>query len=77
MKQYSDLLGFGLCPSSDILNNYKTQCFGNWIYFHPQGFSSFLEFQMMDKVQKPSNSACYTSLSEPFRLYMKQYIKIS
>jgi hypothetical protein len=29
----------------------------------------------MDKVQKPSNSECYTPSSEPFRIYMK-YIQI-
>jgi hypothetical protein len=28
----------------------------------------FLEYQM-DKIQKPSNSECYTPLSEPFRIY--------
>jgi hypothetical protein len=27
---------FGLCPSSEILNIYKAQRFGNWICFHPQ-----------------------------------------
>jgi hypothetical protein len=27
---------FGLCPSSVILKNYRTQRFGNWIYFLPQ-----------------------------------------
>jgi hypothetical protein len=27
---------FGLCPSSDILKNYKTQRFGNWICFRPE-----------------------------------------
>jgi hypothetical protein len=26
---------------------------------------------MMDKVQKPSNSVCYTPLSEPYRIYPK------
>jgi hypothetical protein len=26
---------------------------------------------MMDKVGKPSNSECYTSLSEPFRIYQQ------
>jgi hypothetical protein len=25
----------------------------------------------MEKVQKPSNSECYTPSSEPFRIYMK------
>jgi hypothetical protein len=28
----------------------------------------FLEYQTMRKVQKPSNSVCYTSSSEPFRI---------
>jgi hypothetical protein len=28
---------------------------------------TFLEYQMMDKVQKPSNSEYYTPPSEPFR----------
>jgi hypothetical protein len=27
---------FGLCPSSGILKNRRTQRFGNWISFHPQ-----------------------------------------
>jgi hypothetical protein len=27
------------------------------------------EYQMMEKVQKPSNSLCYTPSSEPFRIY--------
>jgi hypothetical protein len=26
----------GLCPLSGIVNNYKMQHFGNWIYFHLQ-----------------------------------------
>jgi hypothetical protein len=26
----------------------------------------------MDKVQEPSNSECYTSLSEPYRLYKRE-----
>jgi hypothetical protein len=29
--EYSELLGFGLCPSYGIRKNYKTQRFGNWI----------------------------------------------
>jgi hypothetical protein len=28
----------------------------------------------MDKVQKPSNSECYTPSSEPFRIYRKVFI---
>jgi hypothetical protein len=31
----------------------------------------YLEFQKIDKVQKPSNSECYTLSSEPFGLYTK------
>jgi hypothetical protein len=27
----------------------------------------------MEKVQKPSNSECYTLLSEPFRIYWNEY----
>jgi hypothetical protein len=30
-----------------------------------------LEYQTMDKVQKPSNSVWYTPSSEPFRIYLK------
>jgi hypothetical protein len=29
-------IAWSLCPSSGILNNYKTQRFGNWIYFCSQ-----------------------------------------
>jgi hypothetical protein len=29
-------------------------------------FSSYLEFQMMDEVLKPSDFQCYTPLPEPF-----------
>jgi hypothetical protein len=28
-----------------------------------------LEYRMMEKVQEPSNSECYTPSSEPFRIY--------
>jgi hypothetical protein len=28
-----------------------------------------LEYRTMEKVQKPSNSECYTPSSEPFRIY--------
>jgi hypothetical protein len=57
------------CSLSGILNNYKTQHFWNWICFHlqmrggrhrlcwvPDVFSTYSEFQTMDKVQKPSDS---------------------
>jgi hypothetical protein len=33
-------------------------------------FSNFLECWTMDKVQKLSNSECYTLSSEPFRIYL-------
>jgi hypothetical protein len=33
-----------------------------------------LEYRTMEKVQKPSNSMCYTPLSEPFRIYKIIYI---
>jgi hypothetical protein len=33
----SGLLGFGLCPLSGYSKQHqRTQCFGNWICFHPQ-----------------------------------------
>jgi hypothetical protein len=35
-------------------------------------FSSFLEYQTMDKVQKPSNSECYTP-SESKKLIVMMY----
>jgi hypothetical protein len=31
-----DYWGFGLCPSSGILKNRRTQRFGKWICFRPQ-----------------------------------------
>jgi hypothetical protein len=37
-------------------------------------FSSFLEYWTMDKVQKPSNSECYTRSSEPFRIYQSTVV---
>jgi hypothetical protein len=33
-------------------------------------FFWFLEYRMRDRVQKPSNSECYTPPSEPFRIYL-------
>jgi hypothetical protein len=32
-----------------------------------------LEYRTMEKVQKPSNSVCYTPSSEPFRIYLCVY----
>jgi c-di-GMP-related signal transduction protein len=32
--------------------------------------SNFLKYRTVDKVQKPSNSECYTTSSEPFRIYL-------
>jgi hypothetical protein len=39
-------------------------------------FSAFLEYQTMDKVQKHSNSECYTPSSEPIRIYLKSFALI-
>jgi hypothetical protein len=50
---------------------------GNRSSFQNAVFSSgffFLEYQRMNKVQKPSNSKCYTPLSEPFRIYMNKHV---
>jgi hypothetical protein len=58
--------------------------FLNFVY-HPVGVSTphlrtetapvseacFLEYWMMDKVHKPSNSKCYTPSSEPFIIYSR------
>jgi hypothetical protein len=38
-------------------------------------FSNFLEYWMMDKAQKPSNSKCYTPSSEPIRIYTKEWTR--
>jgi hypothetical protein len=32
-------------------------------------FSSYAQLRKMDKVQKPSDSECYTPMLEPFRFY--------
>jgi hypothetical protein len=37
-------------------------------------FSSFLEYRTMNRVEKPSNSECYTSSSEPFRIYEEERV---
>jgi hypothetical protein len=92
-----------LCPSSGILNNWKTQRVGNSICFHPQVsggihllclvpqkgltsitgpvsvffhspeegnrsslgnvFSSYLEYQTMGKIHRPSDSGCLQQLA--------------
>jgi hypothetical protein len=36
--------------------------------------SCSLEYQMMEKVPKPSNSVCYTPSSEPFSIYITTHI---
>jgi hypothetical protein len=40
---------------------------GNRSSFRNVVFYSYLEFRTMNKVQKPSDSDCYTPSSEPFR----------
>jgi hypothetical protein len=39
--------------------------------------SCSLEYLMMEKVQKPSNSVCYTPSSEPFRIYHNTCYELS
>jgi hypothetical protein len=36
LHDIQDYWVFGLCPSSGILKNRRTQHFGNWICFRPQ-----------------------------------------
>jgi hypothetical protein len=50
-----------LCPSSGILNNHKTQRFGNWICFRLQVRANFNHW-----TPKPSDSEFYTPWSENF-----------
>jgi hypothetical protein len=38
------------------------------IQFPKRCVLQFLEYQMMDQVQKPSNTECYMPLSEPCRI---------
>jgi hypothetical protein len=43
---------------------------------HPvseRGFAGYIEFRMMDKVQKSSDSACYTSSPDAFRICKKMF----
>jgi hypothetical protein len=42
---------------------------GNRCSFQNDVFSSYLEIQALDKVNKPSDSECYTPSSEKFRFY--------
>jgi hypothetical protein len=42
---------------------------GNRSSFRVVSFYSYLEYRTMDKVQKRIDSECYTSSSEPFRVY--------
>jgi hypothetical protein len=39
-------------------------------------FSSFLEYWMMDKVEKFRNSECYAPLTETFRTYLFKVIYV-
>jgi hypothetical protein len=65
--------GFGHFPSSGILEN---TTFRKLDMFPSSGegggedtYSVGPECQMMEKVQNPSTSVCYTPSSEPFRIY--------
>jgi hypothetical protein len=49
---------------------------GNRSNFSKAVFSSYLEFWAMDKVHKPSDSECYTSTLEYFRIYLKILVAI-
>jgi hypothetical protein len=74
--QYSVSLGFWTLSIVKYSKIYK-QYFGNWICFHPQVRREeflkcvfyILEYQIMEKFQTPSDSECYTPLSEPFKIY--------
>jgi hypothetical protein len=46
---------------------------GNGSSFRNTVSRSYLKFQKMNKVQKPSDSNCYARSSESFRIYMKPY----
>jgi hypothetical protein len=48
---------------------------GNRSNFRNVRFSTYLEFWITDKVQKPVDSECYTPTSEPFRLYEMYNVK--
>jgi hypothetical protein len=77
--QYSESLGVWTLSIVRYSKIYEHQYFGNWICFRPQvrkeEFLKYvfyiLEYQMMEKVQTPSDSECYTPLSEPFKIYIE------
>jgi hypothetical protein len=46
---------------------------GTFFYGQP----SYLEFQMMEKIQKPNNYECSTSLSEPLRFCLFYFVRFS
>jgi hypothetical protein len=49
--------------------NLSLTCGRKQILFPKHHVFYLLEYRMMEKVQKPSNSVCYTTSSEPFRIY--------
>jgi hypothetical protein len=61
---------FGFCPSSGILETRKHNVSETDPVSKTLFFFYFLQYWTMDKVQRPSNSECYTPSSEPFRIYM-------
>jgi hypothetical protein len=61
-------------PKIRNLFQYIVSCVAWWNYcscFRNVVFSSYLEFRVMGKVHKSSDSWCYTPSSEPFRLYLE------
>jgi hypothetical protein len=70
---------FGPFPSPTILETRKHNVSETGCFFHPQVRGEtpvpetscfyFLEYWAVDKVQRLSNSECYTPSSEPFRIY--------
>jgi hypothetical protein len=55
--------------------DYKIEHYGN-SNFQNFMFDTCLEFLTVDKVQKASDSGCYTASSEPFGLYLTIYAGI-
>jgi hypothetical protein len=76
-SSHSELLGFfGHCPSSSILENRKCSILETgsiailrWGKTLRKSYPQSLD-QMMDKIQKHSNSEYYTPSSEPFRIHL-------
>jgi hypothetical protein len=84
-KSYWNYWGFGLLSTSGNLKNTKehnvseTWSVSIFRYLQPLHIKMetdrvsktlhSLEYQAMGKVQKPNNSKCHTSLSEPYRIY--------